>query len=285
MSLSRSPSEERLEHTRASQLLRFSKAWHDDPTHPFAGIAEKVSRAEENIRCLNSEMKQFFNESEYPSIPEYDRHTLLEAIQYHKNRIVPPRFSVLTCEVIHHLRSCFDHIVWHFSTGPKQNDTPVDFPILLKEPTEKGSLARFDGKIHRITNADVRDLIKGLQPYASSDPLDHPMWVIHDFDIVDKHKELLLCVSAGTRLLPIAMKPILERYERAHPELDPAKIAMHFRHDGVLQPCIAFRNFGQRKTVPVIPVLLDLLQYAVDAIGRFADLQHGAGPLAPSRDH
>jgi len=73
----------------------------------FAGIAEKLKRSEENIYNLNSEIERFFEESDYPVLPENDRKTLLKAIEYHKNLVIPPRFSVLAGETIHHLRSCF----------------------------------------------------------------------------------------------------------------------------------------------------------------------------------
>ncbi|OJV40969.1 MAG: hypothetical protein BGO25_14405 [Acidobacteriales bacterium 59-55] len=247
-------------------------AWHDDPTHPFAGIAEKVVRAEENILNLNAEIERFFNEGDYPAIPENDFENFSKAIEYHKNCVIPPKFSVLAGEIVHHLRSCFDHIVWHFSTGPQINKMPVDFPVFCKKPIDKGDVTRFEGKIQKITNSDVRVLIERLQPYNAADPMDDPLWLIHDFDIIDKHRELLLCLNAGIRLLPNEMKPIIESYERAHPELDPAKIAFHFKGYGVLQPCIAFRDFGKRKIQPATPGLLELLQYTVDVVGGFAEL-------------
>ena len=247
-------------------------AWHDEPNHPFAGIAEKLKRSKENIFDLNSEIERFFNEGDYPAIPENDHETLLKAIEYHKNRVAPPRFSVLAGEVIHHLRSCFDHIVWHFSTGPKLNNMPVDFPVFPEEPIEKNELARFEGKIQRITNPKVRELIEGLQPYKSPSPFDDPLFIIHNFDIVDKHRELLLCPSAGTRVLPNSMKPLIEGYQRAHPELNSAQVQAYFKDYGPLQPCIAFRNFGQRKIHPAIPGLMDLFQYTFNAVDRFAVL-------------
>jgi hypothetical protein len=235
----------------------------------FEGIAEKLKRAKENIVNLHYEIEGFFNESDYPAIPQDDRETLLKAIEYHKNRIVPPRFSVLAGEAIHHLRSCFDHVVWHFSTGPKQNDTPVDFPVCSKRPVKPKEISRFDGKIQRITNSAVRDLIERLQPYNAAHPLDDPLFIIHDFDIVDKHKELLLCFSAGSIMFPIAMTTTIESYQKAHPEMDPANVASHFQSNGVLQPCIAFRNFGQRKIEPTIPGLTGLFNYTVSAIKGF----------------
>lgn len=68
------------------------------------------------------------------------------------------------------------------------------------------------------------------------------------------------------------MKPILESYQQAHPELNPAQVAAHFEGYGVLQPCIAFRNFGRRKIEPTIPGLMDLFNYTARIVDGFADL-------------
>lgn len=240
--------------------------WIDDPNHPFSGIAEKLNRAKENIFNLNSEIEKFFNESDYPAIPENDQQAFLKAIEYHRNRAIPLRFSVLAGEVIHHLRSCFDHVVWNFSIGPKQNSMPIDFPVFDKQPLKPNELSRFHGKIQRITNANVLALIERLQPYKSADPLDHPLSIIHTLDIVDKHQELLLCFSAGSRVFPIDIQPTIESYQRTHPELNRAHVAHQFRNYGVLQPCVAFRNFGKWKTEPVIERLMDLFNYTAIAV-------------------
>jgi hypothetical protein len=246
--------------------------WRDDPEHLFAGIAEKLYRAQENVINLNVEIEGFFNKTEYPAIPEQDYEIFQKAIKYHQNLVTPPRFSVLAGEIIHQLRSCFDHIVWLFSTGPKQNDMPVDFPVFTQEPTSQKELARFNGKIQRVTNLGARSLIEGLQPHKSSDPLDDPLFIIHQLDIVDKHQELLLCFNAGTRVFPEAMLPFIVSYEKAHPGVHPAQLASYFKDYGVLQPCIAFRNFGKRKNEPVIPALMNLFNYTANAADGFASL-------------
>jgi hypothetical protein len=238
----------------------------------FDGIGAKLERAEENIHNLYFEMERFFKEGDYPVLPEDDRELLLKAIEYHKNRVIPPRFGVLTGEIIHHLRSCFDHIVWHFSTGPKQNDMPVDFPVFREEPVDKKDLARFEGKIQRITDPNARSLIKRLQPYNATNPINDPLFIIHDFDIVDKHRELIFCVRTGSRVLPREMEGILECYQRTHPELDAAQVARHFKSHGTLQPCVSFRNFGRREIEPITEGLIELFKYTISAVKEFRAL-------------
>jgi hypothetical protein len=235
----------------------------------FEGINEKLIRAKENIVNLESEIGAFFEKSDYPVIPDKDHEALLKAIEYHKNLVIPLRFSVLSGEIIHHLRSCFDHIVWHFSVQPAQNVRKIEFPVFDKLPANHEGRKLFEGKIAGITDSNVISLIKRLQPYNAPDPLDDPLWIIHDLDIVDKHRELVILPSTGSLKFPIEMTGIIEGYQRAHPELGPADIAFHFKRYGSAGPTISFRNFSGRKIEPVIPGLTQLFNYTVKVMKDF----------------
>ena len=235
----------------------------------FSGIAEKLKRAEENIYNLYFEIERFFEECDYPVLPENDHEALLKAIEYHKNLVVPPRFSELTGEIIHQLRSCFDHVVWHFSLGPIKNPRQIEFPVFVERPVNHVGRAIYERKIQGITDSNARALIERLQPYNASDPIDDPLWIIHDFDIVDKHKELIFCGGTGSVVLPREMQGILECYQREHPELNPAQVARHFKSHGPSQPCISFRNFGRREIESVTEGLIKLFNYTISAVGEF----------------
>src|ERR1035437_1347444 len=238
----------------------------------FTGIAEKLKRAEENIYNLYFEMERFFKEGEYPVLPENDRKLLLKAIEYHKNRVIPPRFGVLTGEIIHQLRSSFDHIIWHFSLGSIKNPRQIEFPVFEERPVNHDRRTLYERKIQGVTDLNARALIERLQPYNAADPLDDSLWIIHDFDIVDKHRELIFCVGTGPIALPREMQGILECYQRAHPELNPAQIARHFKSHGTSQPSVSFRNFGRREIEPVTEGLIKLFNYTISAVEEFKAL-------------
>ncbi len=238
----------------------------------FTGIVEKLKRAEENINNLYSEMDRFFQESDYPTFPENDPELRLKAIEYHSNLTIPPRFSVLTGEIVHHLRSCFDHLVWHFSVGPIKNPRQVEFPVFKERPVNQDRCAAYERKVQGVMDSSVRALIEGLQPYNATDPVDSPLQLIHDFDIVDKHQGLILCVRAKARALPREMRGELECYQREHPELDTAQVASHFKAHGPSQPCIAFRNFGRREGEPISEGSIKLFYYTLGAVGAFKAL-------------
>jgi hypothetical protein len=247
-------------------------AWHDEPDHPLAGVAEKLIRVKENVSNLDSEIGMFFEQSDYPVLPENDHKVLLKAIEYHKNRVVPPRFSVLAGEIIHHLRSCFDHIAWHFSVQPVKNIRKIEFPVFDQRPGNHASRKLYEGKVEGITDISVRSLIDSVQPYNASDPLSDPLWIIHELDIVDKHRELVILPSTGSFSFPPEMKAIIEDYERTNPELGPADIARHFKRYGMAHPSISLKNFGGKKIEPIIPGLTQLFNYTVVAVGKFAAL-------------
>lgn len=238
----------------------------------FDGVAEKLKRAEENIDNLDTEIATFFQKGDYPVLPKDDGELFLKAIEYHKNRFIPPRFSVLAGEIVHHLRSCFDHVAWHFSVGATPEHKWIDFPVLKERPANSDDRRRYKRKIELIQNAEALRLIERLQPYNAADPLDDALYIINDFDIVDKHRELVISFPTGTVFFPNEMRPIVENYQRAHPELNPLQVARHFQDHGILMPYISFRDFGRREVQPVIPGLVDLFNYTVDAVKQFAAL-------------
>jgi hypothetical protein len=92
-----------------------NSAWTTDPNHPFVGIAEKLKRVDQNIVNLNTEITAFIDQGEYPTMPHPDDQCWPKAVDYHRNKSIPLRFSVLSGEIIH-LRSALDHIVWYFSS-------------------------------------------------------------------------------------------------------------------------------------------------------------------------
>lgn len=236
----------------------------------FSGITEKLKRADEDIVNLHSEIDAFFQGCRYPVLPKDDDEKLLEAIQYHKALAIPPRFSVLIGEIVHHLRSCFDHVAWQFSSEQYRRDRfwKIEFPVFDKEPVEKDALSRYEGKVKGITNPAVLELIKALQPYKAPDATDAPIWIIHDMDIVDKHRELILCPSTVRIEIPASLWPYAD-YDR---NALPPEIEDDLYRNLKVVPQISFRNFGRREIQPVIPALKFLKDIVGEIVARFESL-------------
>ena len=157
----------------------------------FSGIREKLKRTDQNIRNLDVEVARFLETGKYPALLPYeDKELLSKGAAYHEKRVIPLRFSVLAGEIIHHLRSCLDHIVWQFSAQwyrtlkPKQ----IEFPILEVRPVNKEAIAAYERKVKGVSDPGALILIEALQPYNRINPIYSSLLIIHKMDIVDKHR-------------------------------------------------------------------------------------------------
>lgn len=238
---------------------------------PFDGIKEKLKRANQNILNLQAEIGEFFESGKYPVLPKDDKEILLKAIAYHREREIPIRFSVLAGEVVHHLRSCFDHVVWQFSTPAyrKEHIRKIEFPILETRPIEKSDISRYEGKIKGITNDTVRGWIEELQPYNAPDPVDALLLIIQKMDVIDKHREVLLCASTGAIQVSMDVFKRIVGDQSAYPNGLPAEIAAELERHSDVVPQVAFRNFGRRAIQPVVPGLMELFNHTLRLMERF----------------
>jgi len=239
--------------------------------HPFDGIKEKLRRSNEHIQNLQLELSTFFQNCEYPVLPEDDKQLLLDAIHYHQQLLIPPRFSVLAGEIIHQLRSCLDHVVWCFSTDEyrEQHFRKIEFPVFDNRPVDKNGIRLYEGKIKGVTSPNVLGLIERLQPYNAPDPVESPILILHSLDIIDKHREVFLIDGIGTREIPQDMGEVFASYKREHPELSPVDLAIKFKGHGKLVPSVSFRNFGRREVQPVVPALMELNNEIVRIVSQF----------------
>lgn len=248
-------------------------AWHDDLKHPFAGIAEKLKRTDENIGNLNREIDSFFAASKYPVIPDPDAKEWQEAVNYHRNLAIPVRFAVLCGEVVHHLRSCLDHVAWYFSgvTYRRDHENAIGFPVLVDSPSTKDEFASYNRKIKGITNANVSHLIGQLQPYQrGNDAISDPLCIVHDMDRFDKHRELVIIISCANvtfppgTILDTRVIDALSKHSKGEAP-SPSELAVMrsaIKKNAKVAPQIAFAEVGKWKSQPVIPVLTQL-SYAI----------------------
>lgn len=240
-------------------------SWHDDSKHPFAGIAEKLKRADQNILNLQSEIEGFIQSGKYPVIPNPQGQERQEALAYHRNKVIPLRFSVLAGEAVHHLRSSLDHIVWHFSsaTYKASHEGAIEFPVFKDEPLSKDEIGKYKRKIEGITNAKVLFWINELQPYkARANAADNSLLIIHNMDRFDKHRELVIVDSSAEISFPLAMEELWRKAElysqEKLPESEHLAFSQALKDYGKVIPGVAFREFGKRKTYPVIKGLVEL---------------------------
>jgi hypothetical protein len=102
-------------------------------SHPLDRCWAKIERANENITNLEAEISAFTTSDSY----RIERHVDSELREY-TFRIfgprtpLPPRIAVLSGEVIYHLRSSLDHLMWALVLRRHPNphrSIKVQFPI------------------------------------------------------------------------------------------------------------------------------------------------------------
>ena len=109
---------------------------------------------------------------------------------------VPVRFSIIAGEVIHHLRSSFDHLIHALII--QNGGIPANtnhFPV--RATHEKFEKACKSGLIKGVSRS-ARKLIHSVQPYKTSNAATSTLKIIHDLDITDKHRLLnVVAVCVG----------------------------------------------------------------------------------------
>jgi len=238
--------------------------------HPLDGIREKLKRADESIGNLNGEIKAFFDEGLYAVMPDQEDKAFQEAIDYHSKRTVPVRFSVLAGEIVHHLRSSLDHLVWLLSDDSyrRSHPTMIEFPVLTQPPS-KDELARYKRKIQGVSSSRAAALIRVYQPCYGPNPLDSPLAILHDFDRFDKHRELVIVVVGyNFRMGPVAMRAFMA-HKKAKSQVTLGEFGRAIKLDVQITPQVAFENFGTLKAEPVVEGLHQFLVFVSGLIEAF----------------
>lgn len=157
----------------------------------LAGILAKLDRAEESIELLNKERVAFLMTEPLPYHVEggfFDDPTKYEFRGY-QDRPVPLRFSILAGEIIHQLRSCFDHLIGELAAANGQ--PPIrnhEFPICTDREKFRKAIQQ---KVKGISRSALRRIVKA-QPYRQATPDTTTINLIHQWDIIDKHRLLLV---------------------------------------------------------------------------------------------
>lgn len=167
------------------------------PEHAAAldGCWAKVSRAHELTELLDAECALFIRK-QGPRVelvrggPGPDRVIVTELPP------VPLRLSVLTGEVLHNLRSCLDHLVHQLIVAHTRREPrfrTYEFPVSLSRD-----------QFHEAQSRKLRDIspdavlrIAQVQPFNFERPRNTSLHVLHELNLVDKHRLLLIGVVNG----------------------------------------------------------------------------------------
>jgi len=187
-------------------------------------------------------------------------------------------FSVLAGKIVHHLRSCLDHVVWHFSESAKRIkfQNAIDFPIFADQPRKKNELARYARTVQAISNAKVLNLIENMQSYTDGpESLNSALLIIHNLDRFDKHRELVIVTSC----ISVEFGPGMEDARRKADLFNQGKLPptewmalSRALNDNIkAAPSIAFMEFGKYSPYPVVKGLAQLWRAVEIAVMQFAN--------------
>ena len=238
----------------------------------LAGIREKPKRANENILNLQSEINTFLKVRPDPVVGDDEREAADKVFQFWATRQVPPRFSVIAGEVVHHLRSCLDHIAWSLSSQRYRDDHErwIGFPVMVKpKPWNSDERRAYDRQVDGILATDALRMIDELQPCHAGEPTDDPLAIIHELDRIDKHPNLVLVIPSFNMniSLPVMHSLVFGGLQREN------KVTSKALTDKVqvkITPHVSFRKFGKKENQSVIPSLTQLSDALRDAIKLFA---------------
>jgi hypothetical protein len=257
--------------------------------HPLNSARERLKRANENIRDLDSEISIFL--APFPLIPwkgadpvftDADQKAFDVLREHAKSGVGLSRFSVLASEIVHHLRCAFDHVIWELSTpdARKRFGSGIYFPVeksspeCILKPTGKVKHSSYCRKIKGITSLTGMERIDALQPYKRVDPQNSPLMLIHDLDRFAKHRELSVVIpNVGMHIRGREFQRFRMVKDSASGGLrvlgpaGPPKMDVH----GELSAQVAFAEVIERKGEPLVKFLSDLAHFASDAVESFAN--------------
>jgi hypothetical protein len=211
---------------RAQQRTR-EKAQEREPTalEPLSslGFSHKLERALHHIKTLQRSMGAWMGESPHSVREEQEPyidpqgHFIINmqrtVLRLHVAKPIPTEWSLIAGDAAHNLRSCLDHVALALNAKgyadsnqgaelPQRAIEQSEFPIFgdtdSKGQTGQGP-AMFTRAVKRkLADAtqEAIDVIEGVQPYTEGEKARmHPLWVIHELDRIDKHRDLLLTSS------------------------------------------------------------------------------------------
>jgi hypothetical protein len=177
----------------------------DAPSHVL-----KLERAREHLEALKLEADTWINGKPYSIVdesnpnPRNDKPGYLLCVQ-RRFRVehvagVPGKLSVMIGDVVFNARSALDHLALALALAhtTNMNEGQIrdsEFPI-FDSPID----SRTERKKIGCMAPEVRDIVKSLQPYHAADGSgEHPLWLLHRINCIDKHRILTACTISPER--------------------------------------------------------------------------------------
>ncbi|GEM_PF-1475439 len=223
-------------------------------TPDFVSCALKIGRAEEHLMALQTETVAWYKSEPYTGIKKRNadgsRYSVIAEI---KNKPTLERWSLLSADCLHNLRSALDHMVYVIAVrdsgqSPPPGEKSLQFPICDTPEKFAGQQWRIGGLSDRVQAA-----IESVQPYNRPYPdLPPLLGLLRDFNDVDKHRLLKVAIAQHVKgnltcfltnpkpAIHIGYKPgpVEDGAEIAWFTVDPPSLDVEFKHSAAVAICI-----------------------------------------------
>lgn len=161
---------------------------------PFVGAKLKIVRAYEHLKLLNDKVDGALALQPNAVIGKVESDTGDKVYRAQITWQPPREWGLILGDCVHNLRSALDHMVWDLvllNGGTPGTDT--EFPIYL-DGTQYGLQHEAARKLGGVS-PQAAEIIEQAQPNNAP---THPLWLLRELDIVDKHRTILLTASVAS---------------------------------------------------------------------------------------
>ncbi len=162
--------------------------------HPLDDCRAKITRANEHLAALTRAVEDFLARDPYDLIQRDDPRTGEHVICV-RVRENPPSatLAALVGDLAQNLRSALDYLSQRLVRANGQASShATEFPIFLDASRYPSDAPR---KTRGMSTAAMA-VLERLQPFNGATPDRHPLWLLHELNNADKHRQLSVVGSA-----------------------------------------------------------------------------------------
>lgn len=166
-------------------------------------VFAKITHAEERYASYMEAHWEYLQSGAFSTYIEPDMEARTATYRLKVTAPIPINLRILAGEVITHLRSALDHLVWQLALlDGKTPSNGSQFPIFETKNDFRKSVARYLSSI----SPEIREIIFDLQPFNLVNPKEHLLWILNRLANDDKHR-LLTIVNINTVGIQIPLHP------------------------------------------------------------------------------
>lgn len=170
----------------------------------LVGFDVKVKRAREHLDAFREADARINRAGEYEFLGEIRSDGREHIYRVHNPPAPDPQWSVIAGDCLHNLRAALDYLAYQLVlvSGNKSNER-TQFPIRKSSHgARRGRFRRWLGRksqpaeISGGVRADILKVVQAVQPYNRGNRIGEQLWMLHQLDVIDKHRQLLLTTVA-----------------------------------------------------------------------------------------